>query len=313
MADPKMYVLLEHTEATAQVYRQVDSQHRIRLNKRPIDHAYGQITFTDRDGKNKTIRLKLQTDEIDFQKQIKEIGIPANEKYTQSERDAVMFREGVLITDNPTVQNYLETSPQFEDNWKPEKDPAGKGRVVRCPDLQRPLYRLLDETVNLKADDDEFMGRLAAANKIAKIQDVKTGQDLLYRLYGAFHKVPNDILKIRAELIAYLDDADAKMIALIMKEDKDVNMDEQTEVLIGKAMGLKIISFDLVPDQVVMTVGGKQRNLKQIPSEFPPEERKLYFAQFLTSEDGKLVRAEIEKEVKAKEPKTKKEKEPEVV
>lgn len=309
MAESRMYVLLEHTHSTAQVYYQIDPQHRVRLNKRPIDHAFGQITFLDRDGKNKTIRLKLQTDEIELQKQIKDVGIPANEKYTQAERDAVMFRDGVLITDNPVVQKYLETSPQFEDNWIPEKDPEKKNRVVRCSEIQKPLYKRLDETVNLKADDEEFMGRLAAANKIAKVQDVKTGQDLLYRLYGAFHKVPNELLKIRAELIAYLDEADEKMIALILKEDKDVNIDEHTEVLIGKAIGLKILSFDLVPDQVVMTVGGKQRNLKQIPSEYLPEERKIYFAQFLTSEDGKLVRTELEKEVKGKEPKAVKEKE----
>ncbi len=308
MSDAKTYVLLEHTHASANVFLQVNQHQRVRLYKRPIDHAYGQITQTNRDGKNVTLRLKLQTDEIDQAKQIKEIGIPANEKYTQAERDALMFRDGVLITDNPTVQKFLETSAQFADNWDKAKDPEGKGRVVRTADIRQPLYALYDETVTLKADDDVFMNRLNAANKIAKVKDIKTGQDLLYRLYGAFHKVPQTLLEIRAQLIAYLDEADDKMIAFILKDDKEMNIDENTEVLIGKAIGFGLLSFDAVEDQVTILVGGKQRNVKQIPSEYQPEERKTYFAQFLTSEDGKLVRTELEKEVKEKETKSVKDK-----
>ena len=122
----KTYILLEHTNSSANVYVQVNKDQRVRLLKRPIDHAYGQITFTDRDGKNRTIRYKSQTDEIYQDKQIKELMIPANEKFTQSERDALCFRDGVLITDIPTTQNYLDTSPQHEDFWLPEKDPQGK-------------------------------------------------------------------------------------------------------------------------------------------------------------------------------------------
>jgi len=305
MSQTKTYVLLDHTLATAQVYQQVNAQQRVRLDKRQVDHAHGQITFTDRDGKNKTLRLKLQTDEIDQAKQIKEIGIPANEKYTQSERDALMFRNGVLITDNPTVQKFLEESPQYEDNWLPEKDPEGKKRVVRTQDVRQPLYKLFDKTIELKTDDEMFVKRVKAANKIMETKDIQAGQNLLYRLFGAFHKAPDNILEIRAQLIEYLDESDEKMLDNILKEDKEMNIDEGAEILIGKAIGLKIISFDTVPNQIVMTVGGKQRNVKQIPSEFSPEERKLYFAQFLTSEDGKLVRTELEKEVKAKEPKVK--------
>src|SRR5678816_978607 len=132
MSNVKVYHLLPHTESSAQVYIQANANQKVRLSKRPIDHAYGQITFANREGSNKTIRLKLNTDEIYLQNQIKpEIGIPANEKYTQAERDALMFRDGVLITSNKTVQLFLETSPQFDEFWIPDE----QGRVGSCPDI----------------------------------------------------------------------------------------------------------------------------------------------------------------------------------
>lgn len=298
----KTYVLLEHTHASAQVYLQVNANQRIRQYKRPVDHAYGQITFMDRDGVNRTLRLVFGCNEIDQDKQIKEFQIPANRKYTQAEMDARKFIDGVLVTANPLVQKYLEASPQFEDNWIPEKDPKGEGRVVQCPELRQPLYRLYDETVQLKTDDAMFMLRVRAANKIAGINDVRSGQELLYRLFGAAHKAPNDILKVRQQLIDYLDGCDTdKELNELLKED--INQDEQTEILIGKAIGMGLLDFDKEDDQVVRIDGKKIIKLKQIPSEYAPEERRRYFSVFLTSPEGKLVKEDLEKAIKEGEKK----------
>lgn len=298
----KTYVLLEHTNSSAQVYLQVNAAQRVRLEKRPVDHAYGQITFMDRDGKNKTIRLKLNTDEIILQNQIKpDIGIPANEKYTQAERDALMFRDGVLTTTNPTVQKYLEASPQFEDFWQKEKDPEKKGRVGSCPDIRQPLYKLYDKTVELRSNNEMFKKRVAAANKIMAIQDVTKGQELMYRLNGSFFKAPDDLLEIVDQLVTFLDSADEAMLDALLKED--VNIDEKTTMLLGKAIGFGIISFDRVPDKIVRVNGDKVIPLKEISSEYSADERKRYFCEFLTSEDGKLLMNDIQKAVAAAEKK----------
>lgn len=295
----KTYVLLEHTNSSAQVYLQVNAAQRVRLEKRPVDHAYGQITFMDRDGKNKTIRLKLSTDEIFLQNQIKpDIGIPANEKYTQSERDSLMFRDGVLMTSNPTVQKYLETSPQFEDFWNADKDPEKdkqpnkKGRVGACPDIRQPLYKLYDKTVELRSNNEMFKKRVAAANKIMAIQDVTKGQELMYRLNGSFFKAPDDLLEITDQLVSFLDSADEAMLDALLKDDTTI--DEKTTMLLGKAMAFGIISFDLVPNKIVKVNGEKVVALKEISSEYSPEERKRYFCEFLTSEDGKLLMQDIQ-------------------
>lgn len=291
----KTYVLLEHTHATAQVYLQVNPQQRVRLYKRPNDHAYGQITYTDREGNNRTIRLKLNCNSIFQDEQIEKHKIPANEKYTQAERDALMFRDGSLTTENLTVQKYLEASPQFNGFWVKDKD----GKVGSCSELRQPLYTVYDENIELDTEDRMFMLRLKAANKIAAINDVKVAQELMYKLNGSFFKAPNEIKKCRSELIRFLDESDEAMLEKLL--EGDMNVDEKTTVLIGKAIGLEIISFDRVEDQVVKISGSKVVNLKEISSEYTPEERKRYFSEFLTSNDGKLLMQDLEKEVKKAE------------
>lgn len=304
----KTYILLPHTDSSAQVYVQPNPNQKIRLTKRPVDHAYGQVTFMDRDGVTKTIRLMVGSgcNEIFQDLQIKpEIGLPANAKFTQADRDAVKFVEGVLQTEDPTVQKFLETSPQFEDFWNPDKDPKKnerpnkQGRVGKCADIRQPLYKLHDETVELEEEDRMFVKRLTAANKINKIKEVKEAQALMYRLNGSFFKAPNDIKKCRSELVRFLDSADDAMLDELLKED--FNVDEETTILIGKAIGLDVISFDKVPDQIVMIRGADFVPLKEISSEYSQEQRKMYFAEFLTSKDGTPMLNDIKKKVAAAE------------
>ncbi len=298
MANVTVYHLLPHTESSAQVFLQANANQRIRLSKRPIDHAYGQITFMDRDGKNKTIRLKLNTDEIFLQNQIKpEIGIPANEKYTQAERDALMFRDAVLMTTNPTVVKYLDTSPQYEGFWIPDAE----GKVGQCPDIQKPLYKKYDKTVEVKSNHAMFQLRLKAANKINDLKDVTEAQELMYRLNGSSFKAPDDLLECIDMLVGFIDDADEVMLNALLKEK--LNVDEKVTVLLGKAINMKIISFDKVPDQITMTIGTNTRNIKEISSEYSFEERKRYFSEFLTIADGKLLLDDIQKEVDKREKK----------
>lgn len=298
MSNVTVFHLLPHTEATANVYVQASQNQKVRLSKRPIDHAYGQITFMDRDGKNKTIRLKLNTDEIFLQNQIKpDIGIPANEKYTQAEADARMFRDGVLLTTNPTVVKYLMTSPQFDQFWIPDEN----GRVGNCPDIQKPLYKLYDKTVEIKSNHAMFQLRLKAANRVNDLKTVEEAHELLFRLNGSSFKAPDTIEECVDLLVGFIDDADEVMLNALLKEK--LNVDEKVTVLLGKAINYGIISFDKVEDQITMTVGTNTRNVKEISSSYDFNERKRYFSEFLTVPDGKLLLDDIQKEVDKREDK----------
>lgn len=289
----KTYVLLDHTRPTAPVYLQVNATQRQRLDTRPVDHSFMQVTFTDREGKNRTIRLKLSTNKIYQDEQIKD-GILANEKFTQAEKDSVRFQNGVLTTGNLTVQAFLEASPQNEDFWKPLPDDTEK-KVGYCVDIQQPMYRLFDNTKEKISDNEMFKKRLKAANKINDL-DLEASQALMIRLNGSFFKAPDNLLDCQLGLVAFLDDANEAALDDLIRDT--ITVDEKVTVLIGKAIKAGVISFDAVPNQVVKMVGDKKVNLKEVSSEYDPEERKRIFAEFLISKDGELLLNDLNKDVK---------------
>lgn len=282
MAALKTYVLLDHTRPTAPIYLRVNSQQRMRLDTRPIDHAYLKYTFLDPvDQKNKTFRLKLSCNELDQAVQIKEHNIPANEKFTNSERNAVRFKNGVLTTSNPTVQRFLEASPQF-DGFKGE----------RPEDIRMPLYTVHDKYAEITSDNLMFKKRLRAANKIDALESVSAAQSLLIRLNGSSFKTPDTLEECQNLLANFLDDADEPMLDGLLKEE--LNEDEKVVIIIGKAINKGIISFNEVVDHVVRkTTDGRTLKVKEISSEYDLDTRKRYFMEFLTSPKGELLLNEI--------------------
>src|SRR5688572_16149954 len=210
----KTYVLLAHTKPTANVYIHPNNGQKVRIENRPIDHAYCKLTFQDSEGKNKTIRLKLGCDEIDQQKQIKEFLIPANEPFTQAERDAVRFQDGILRTDNETVQAFLEASPQFDGFWKPNKN----GKVGVCPSINGPLYTLLDETVELEEDFEMYQLKLKAANKINSL-NLQQAQDMMIRLNGSYFKPPEKEKECKLDLVAFGEENGIAGLQAILKDE----------------------------------------------------------------------------------------------
>lgn len=297
----KTYVLLPHTEGSAEVYHRVNQNQRARIYKRPVDHAYSKYTFVDREGKQRTNRFKLGCPTLDQAVQIKEYQIPANEGFTQAERDLLRFDYGVLITDEELVQKHLEESPQFIDFWK-KLDAKGKedpknGKACSTREQIRPLYKLHDKMAEINEDDRIFNIRVDCAVKIKKLKDVGEAQALLIRLNGSFFKAPETLEECKGLLRDYLDDATEEMMEGLLKEDKDVTVDEKVTVLIGSAIALDILSFDKKPNQVSMKRDNKWVSIKEISDSYAPEERKRYFAELLTSPDGKLLYNDIAKAV----------------
>jgi hypothetical protein len=295
----KTYVLLPHTKPTAPIYQRVNKDQRVRLDKRPVDHAYLKQTFTTPDGKNRTARLKLSCNTIWQDEQIKpDIGIPANEQFTQAERDAVKFVNEINMVRNETVQTYLESIPQWDgwEGWKKDEKGNQKGYSE-----ERPLYTLLDKELISKSTNEEFKKRLRAANKVAAIEDLKEGQNLMIRLNGRSFTPPNDLIDLQNALIEFVDDATDEMLDALLKDE--TSADEKVIILISRAISEGIISFDAVKDQVSKKKGDGWLSVKNVSSTYSAEERERYFAEFLTSEDGKLLRSDLEKEVEKNEKK----------
>lgn len=286
----KTYVLRSHTHSNAPVYQRINKDQRVRFEKRPIDHAYLQLTFAEAPNdegstKNRTIRLKLSSNTIYQDEQIKE-GILANVPFTTAERNAVKFVQGVLMTKNTIVQKFLEASPQF-GNFK-----------GYCDAVKEPLYDLYDKSIEMKATTDEFKKRLKAANKIAEIEDLKEGQDLMIRLNGSFFKTPDNLDEVIAGLISYLDDADEAMLDKIINDS--MTKDEEIIILVGRAVAAEIISFDQLPNQVAMKKGNNWIPVKMISSDIQASERQRFFVEFLSTNDGKLLQDDLKKQLDGK-------------
>lgn len=284
----KTYVLRSHTHSNAPVYQRINKDQRVRFEKRPIDHAYLQLTFAEAPNdegatKNRTIRLKLSSNTIYQDEQIKE-GILANVPFTTAERNAVKFVQGVLMTKNTIVQTFLEASPQF-----------GQFKGY-CDAVKEPLYDLYDKTAEVKINNAEVLKRLKAINKAAEIyesKDVKKGQDLMIRLNGSFYKAPDDIEEIFAGLTSFIDDADELMLDKLL--DDSMTQDEQLVILVGKAVAAEIISFNEAPNQVSLKKNGNWVNVKMISDSLEPAERQRVFVEFLASPDGKYLADDLNK------------------
>ena len=281
----KMYVLLDEYNGTIPLYQRVSQTQRIQLNKRPVDHAFLRVTAWDpkggKNGKggNTTIRLKLNSNTIDQNEQIKDEGILANEEFTVQEKKAVEFRNGICISNNEIVQRFLEKSPQFEGSELVSSDP-----------IVKKLYKLVDKKADAKIANEETRKRVKAAAKIMDMDD-QEAKETLIRVNGAFFEVPEDLEEKQNYLMDFLDNTNLAGVDKILTDE--VSVDEAAVFLVGELEAKGIISFDLVPDFVTMRKGDKDVNLKKITSEMTAEERHRHFIDYILSDSGLLVHEEL--------------------
>lgn len=298
----KTYVLLDHLKPTAPIYQQLNAQQRARIDTIPQWQPYLQVTFLDeRDevvdydpdsptfnkmiknkwkGKNRTARLKMNSNTPWQDEQIEKEKIPANDKFTQVEYDIRTFRHNVLSTNNLQLQRFLENIPYME------------GFKGYCDSISGPSYKLYDENIEIESDNKAFLKRLDAANKIAKLE-LKEAQDLLIRIYGTFYTLPTTKSAAQNALVGYMDTSD-EAVDDILKEETTV--DEEVQILVGRLVSNGTLSFEAVEGQVCKKKGNEWIELKAIGSEYTTIERERYFIEFLTSQAGKLLLDDLKKE-----------------
>lgn len=285
-AQMKTYVILPQYHPTAPIFQQVSKTERVRMDKLQLAHAYLQHTFTDENGDNRTARLKLNTNTIWLEEQI-EKGIAANAKFSDAERNEVKFIYGQKTTSNKTVQQYLESIPQFVGFKGESNEP------------QILMYDIYDKTVEIKGINENWLRMLDAMNAIKDLKELKDAQDLLIRLKGSFYEPPADLLECQNVLVKFVESNPDTAIDKVLS--KKVTVDDEATILIGRAIQTGVIAFDVVPDQVAKKVGDKWEAVKEVNSEFSLEQRKQYFLEFITSDSGKLLYDDIKKGVEEAE------------
>lgn len=273
----KTYVLLDSLDATAPIYQTLPNGQRSQIKKMPFYRPLLQVTFVDKDGKNRTIRYKRNSDKIFQDEQIKD-GILANERFTDAERDDLRFRNGMLVTRLPIAHRFLEAHPE---------DEAFEG----ISDV-KPTFKLLDKKVEAKITNKDLKRRLEAANKIFDLS-LSEAKAMLIRLNGVYFETPSEIEDCQNLLINYLDDTDEKGVEEILKDE--LNVDEKTTVLIGKCINAGILSFDKVEGKVSKLLkGGEWKAIRDMSNQYSASEKERLFSDFLNTTDGALLKTDLE-------------------
>ncbi|HEY9342631.1 MAG TPA: hypothetical protein VIQ23_13690 [Hanamia sp.] len=276
----KTYVLLDALNSSAPIYQHVGDGKRVQLTKIQNWSPYLRITFQDKDGKTKTIRYKEGLPTIDQTKQIKEFETPANIGWTTRERSDMVFKLGTLTTNKPNVQNYLENYPAF-DKFEGFSD-----------DHRTPCYKLLDLEADSKVLNTEIRTRVKAANKVLDMS-LEGKQELLLRLNGSFFTPPKEDIDCENMLMEIIDDMDESGLKEVLRNE--LTADESVSILIGKLLNAGELSFNKNPNQISKKVKGNWVDVKAISSDYTPEERKRYFIEFLTSDSGEALLADLRK------------------
>jgi hypothetical protein len=83
-----------------------------------------------------------------------------------------------------------------------------------------------------------------------------------------------------------------------------IKKDDEVTILITRARIAGIISFDSIPNQIAKKKGNDWTPIKQISSEFSPDERQRYFAEYLETTECQLFMDDLKKDVEKAEKKS---------
>lgn len=241
--------------------------------------------FYEKSGKSRVIRYKAYSAFIDQDQQIKEEKIEANEPFTPQEKKDLEFRFGVLTTKKVRAQQYLEAHPEY-DKFEGS-----------CDDVRQPKYKLLDETVESREKNADLWLRVDA---MVKIKGLDLGQlhSLMIRLNGSFFTPPKDKEECQNQLANFVDDANEDLLRLLLQDESDVNIDDQTTILIGKLINQGTLSFDATEGKISKKgKDGKWVTIRDMSNEYSLDERKRLFSDFLNSNAGKLLKDDLEKDL----------------
>lgn len=276
------FVLTDNMNVSVPIFQRVNKDQRVPIVKRPWYTPFLQITVQDKEGITKNLRYKEGSDTVDMDEQVEKKKIPANAKYTNSERKDRTFRNGMVTTNKANLQRYLKAYPGFE------------GSPYTSDNVPRKEYMLYDKTNINKITNEEIRQRAKAVNKVLSLS-LSEAQEMLIRLNGSFFETPTDLEECQNMLVEFVDAAEDKGLQAVLAEDKDINVDDKTTVLIGRLLNAGLLSFDAVDGSVIKKdKNGKDVVVRQLGSQTSLDEKKRLFSDFLNTSDGKALKDDLE-------------------
>jgi hypothetical protein len=276
----RKYVLSDAIKSSAQIYQKTsDSKEGIRLDTPRSMKLFLQHVFTDKDGKQRKTRLKFGSSDIFMDTQIEKDKIPANDQYTEAERNALFFINGVLVTQDEYIQTFLSA-----DNNPQREDFTGRNRGNLSP-----IFRELDEEKDANEENKFIFDTGRALVKIEAMSLVEV-QSLVAIMFGSSYPTPAR-LKDCQNLCAKALEGNEERINMVL--NGEWGKDEEITVLLNKAITKGVVSLENKADYVQMKKGKDWVDVKMVVAD-NYEQKEMLFRQFLASQEGELLRKDIE-------------------
>lgn len=277
---PKKYVLVDAVKSTAQIFIKTgNGRDGLRLDTPRKVRLFLQHVFADKNGKQKKTRLKFGASSIFMDEQIKNDHIPANDQYTNEEREALFLINGVFVSSDEFVQSFLH-----EDNNPQREEFTGRNRGN--------LSGIFKELKEDEIADEENKFIFDTARALTKIfaMNLEEVQGLVAHLFGSSYPTPPRIQDCQ-NLCAKSMEGDEERINMVL--NGDWGKDGEITVLLNKAINKRVVAFDLKPDFVQIKKGKDWIDAKMVAAD-SYEQREAMFRQFLASPEGELLKKDIE-------------------
>jgi hypothetical protein len=277
--------LVDAVKSTAQIFAKLSLNDKdgVRLDTPRLVPLRLQHIFTDKNGKQKRTRYKSGAKDIFMDRQIRTDAegdsIPANDKYSDEERYEMYLINGVKVTNDAFVQSFLD-----KDNNPQREDFTGKNRGGAGP-----VFKELDE-IAIADEEHKFIFDTAKALTKISLMDLNQVQSLVALLFGASYPTP-ERLKDCQNLCAKSLEGNEERVNLVI--NGDWGKDGEITVLLNKAINKDVITLIQKEGYVEMKKNGAWVSVKMIVAE-TFEQKEALFRQFLASEEGELLRKDIE-------------------
>lgn len=279
----KKYVLVDAVKSTAQIFAKsnINDKDGIRLDTPRRVGLRLQHVFTDKNGKQKKTRYKQGASSIFMDEQMKPTGdnIPANDKYSDEERETLFLINGVLVSNDEFVHSFLDkdNNPQREDFTGRNRGGAGS------------IFRELDE-VGIANIENKFIRDTAKALTKIFEMDLTEVQSLVALLFGSSYPTPSRLEDCQ-NLCSKSLEGNEERINLVL--NGDWGKDGEITVLLNKAITKDVISFTNKADFVQIKKGKDWIDAKMVVAD-SYEQREILFRQHLASPEGELLKKDIE-------------------
>lgn len=290
----KKYVLVDAIKSTAQIFAKanINDKEGVRMDTPRLVPLRLQHVFTDKNGKQRKTRFKNGATEIFMDKQMLATGdnIPANDKYSDEERYEMYFINGVKVTGDKFVQDFLDkdNNPQREDFTGKNRGGAGS------------VFKELDE-IAIADDEHKFIFDTAKALTKIGAMDLTEAQALVALLFGSSYPTPAR-LKDCQNLCAKSLEGNEERINLVI--NGDWGKDGEITVLLNQAINKDVITLIQKQDFVQMKKNGAWVDVKMVVAD-TFEQKEILFKQFLASAEGELLKKDIEDAVVGSKPDSK--------